>query len=284
MSYVKQQYWPLRAKSTIRQVIHECITCFRVKPQDTNQFMSELPAARVTLTRPFTNTTVDYAGFYLVRSGTTRNAPHSKCYISLFKCMCTGAIHLELVSDLSSQAFIAALDRFASRRGKPSIMYSDNGTCFQGCNNELKSIIKNIDPNKQQYCRDQGILWKFTTPRASGIYESGIKSVKYHLKRIMLQVYTFEQFVTILCKVEAVLNSRPLTPISDDPADLRVLTPGHFLIGKPLNSIPQQDVSIIQEIYSRSVNPKRPRANVFLTESCRVDKFNRSKSSLHFLY
>lgn len=242
MSFVKQQYWPVKIKSTIRKVIYDCHTCFRAKPRESQQLMSDLPSARVTLTKAFKNTACDYAGFYLVRTGTTRNAPQAKCYIALFKCMCTGAIHLELVSDLTSKAFIAALDRFSSRRGKPVHIFSDNGTCFRGADGELRKTVASFDPLIKNYCSDQAIQWHFTTPlapHAGGIYESGIKSMKHHLKRIMTTTYNFEQFTTILCKVEAVLNSRPLTPLSNDPSDFRVLTPGHFLVGGPLNSIPQ---------------------------------------------
>lgn len=246
MSFVKQTYWPLRARSTIKKVIFECVVCFRAKPPEINQPMSDLPAARVTLTKPFVHTAIDYAGFFMIRSGLTRNAPHAKCYMALFKCMCTGAIHLELVSDLTSTAFIAALDRFTSRRGKPTIIFSDNGTCFHGADKELKDIVKAHDQVTSSYCINQLIKWQYTTPRAphaGGIYEAGIKNAKHHLKRIMNRVFTFEQFTTILCKVEAVLNSRPLTPLSSDPADTRVLTPGHFLIGGPLNAIPQRNFS-----------------------------------------
>lgn len=244
MSFVKQTYWPLRAKSSIKKIVHECVVCFRAKPTEINQLMSDLPSARVTLTKAFANTAIDYAGYFNIRSGYTRNAPHVKCYIAMFKCMSTGAIHLELVSDLTATAFIAALDRFTSRRGKPVIIFSDNATCFHGADKELQEILRIQDPIASRYCLDQAIKWQFTTPRAphaGGIYEAGIKNVKYHLKRVMNRTFTFEQFITILCKVEAILNSRPLTPLSSDPTDIRVLTPGHFLIGGPLNAIPQRD-------------------------------------------
>lgn len=110
LGYVREQYWVLHAKDIVRKVIHDCITCFRVKPPTTNQLMSDLPASRVNMTTPFTYTAVGYTGHYLVKSQRGRfNAPY-KCYICVFRCMCTGSIHIELVSDLSKKAFIAALD------------------------------------------------------------------------------------------------------------------------------------------------------------------------------
>ena len=243
---VREQYHPLKALIIIRKVIHGCLTCFLFKTTTTNQFMSDLPPARVTMTPPFTNTAVDYAGFYTIRTSITQRSSTVKAYIALFKCMCTNAIHLELVSDLSTQAFIAALDRFVSRRGLSIALFTDNATCFAGADHELKRIIESHDPEFKQYCTEQSIKWTFTTPRAphaGGVYESGIKLMKHHLKRVIGdRNYTFEQLTTILCKVEAIVNSRPITPMNENPFDLQVLTPGHFLTGRSLVAKPERNL------------------------------------------
>lgn len=242
---LRQRFWIIKAKHIIKKVTRFCIKCFRVNPPNINQLMAPLPRARVTMTPPFTSSALDYAGFYMIKSGTTRNAPKTKVYVALFKCMCTGAIHLDIAADLSSNAFITTLDRFISRRGLCEEIYSDNATCFEGADNELKAIISKNDPEVHQYCKSNKIKWNFTTPRAShagGIYESGIKQMKHHLKRLMGdKCFTFEHFQTILCKIEAVLNSRPITPMSEDPNDLQALTPGHFLIGRPLVAKPERN-------------------------------------------
>lgn len=103
------------------------------------------------------------------------------------------------------------------------------------------------------------IQWKFIPPRSphwGGIWEAAIKSAKYHLTRIVGKAHlTFEEMSTILAQIESILNSRPLTPISNDPRDLESLTPGHFLIGRNLTSFPERDISEINEnrlsIYQR---------------------------------
>ena len=244
LSILLQRYWIIKAKAIIRKTTFECLNCFRQKPPQTHQLMGNLPEARVKLTTPFVNTAIDYTGYYMIKTGTTRNAASTKAYVVMFKCMCTGAIHLDVASNLTTQACIAVIDRFVSRRGLSASFFTDNGTCFQGANNELKKILLQIHPEIKQYCEDKSIKWNFTTPRspsAGGIYESGIKLMKHHLNRIMEKSYTFEQFSSILCKIEAILNSRPLTPLSEDPEDLRILTPGHFLIGRPLVALPEKN-------------------------------------------
>lgn len=93
------------------------------------------------------------------------------------------------------------------------------------------------------FLSSEGITWKFLPPRApnfGGLWESGVKAFKYHLKRVVGSVkLTLEEFLTVIVQIEGILNSRPLSPLSSDADDFQVLTPGHFLIGKPINSIPE---------------------------------------------
>lgn len=70
-----------------------------------------------------------------------------------------------------------------------------------------------------------------TKTHQGGIYEAAVKSMKFHLKRVIgTRVLDYHGFYTLLCKIEAILNSRPLTPLTDDPQDMQALTPAHFLI------------------------------------------------------
>jgi hypothetical protein len=103
--------------------------------------MGQLPLARVTMARPFVNAGIDYVGPFEIKSGNTRNKTTTKCYVALFICMATKAIHLELVSNLTYEAFIAALKRFIAGRGLIEHLYSDNGSNFVGANRQLKAIF-----------------------------------------------------------------------------------------------------------------------------------------------
>jgi len=179
---------------------------------------------------------------------------YSKSYIALFVCFATRAIHLEVVSELSTSAFMAALRRFVGRRGIPHKICSDNATNFIGAKRELEEIHDLIHTTVKGTIGDalqqMHIEWTFIplySPHLGGIWEAGVKSCKYHLRRIMGNtLFTFEKLTTALVQIEACLNSRPISPLSSDPADLLPLTPGHFLIGEPLTSLPEIDLSNIK--------------------------------------
>ncbi|XP_044760690.1 uncharacterized protein LOC123318064 [Coccinella septempunctata] len=84
-------------------------------------------------------------------------------------------------------------------------------------------------------------------PHMGGLWEAGVRSVKSHLKRVIGdQILNYEEFYTLLVQIEAVLNSRPLTPISSDPNDLSVLTPGHFLTLEPFSAVPDDDYANVK--------------------------------------
>ncbi|XP_067214141.1 uncharacterized protein [Linepithema humile] len=148
----------------------------------------------------------------------------------------TKAIHLELVEDYSMAGFLAAFKRFCSRRGLPKRLYSDNGTNFRGANHELKRYFDALvkEPALRDVLIKDGVDWHFISaaPHFGGLWEAGVKSFKTHLRRIAgARTLSQTEFATLLCLIEACLNSRPIAALSDDPSDLSALTPGDFLIG-----------------------------------------------------
>ncbi|XP_075150903.1 uncharacterized protein LOC142225012 [Haematobia irritans] len=159
----------------------------------------------------------------------------------------TKAIHLELCSNLSSESFLAAFTRFAARRGLPSKIMSDNGTNFVGAErklrHEFKEFLNTTSRDIAEKYEIHGFEWSFIPPNAphmGGIWEAGVKSFKIHFRKVSQNhKYTFEEFTTLLARIEAVLNSRPLSPMTDDPFEILALTPGHFLRGAPLVAAPE---------------------------------------------
>lgn len=165
--------------------------------------------------------------------------------------MASKTVHLELVSDLSTNAYMAALTRFTSRTGTPSLIFSDNGTNFQGASNQLNKLYQLLKDKKHskaldEYSTSKQITWKFIPPNSphwGGLWEASVKSVKFHLNRITHNSHlTFEQFSTLLSQVEVVLNSRPLCGLSSDPNDFSYLCPMHFITGDYNQQLPEEDL------------------------------------------
>ncbi|XP_043276039.1 uncharacterized protein [Venturia canescens] len=250
---LRQNYWILGARSLVKSRINRCLNCARERAVSASQLMGDLPSPRVNPSPPFSHCGVDYAGPFHITPFVGRGQKSRKYYVALFVCLATRAVHLEYVDDYATSGFIAAFQRFVSRRGLPSDMYSDNGTNFQGADNELRraflSTLKN--PDLHAKFETDGIRWHFipaSAPHFGGLWEAGVKSFKHHLKRVV-GTHTLSQleFSTLLCAIEACLTSRPLAPLSDDPDNFDALTPGHFLIGRPLLSVPEPSLLELNE-------------------------------------
>lgn len=244
-SLVGRQYWILSMRTLIRTVISRCTTCVRLAAANPQPVMSDLPASRVTESQPFMRVGVDYAGPLSIKENRLRKPRHYKMYIAVFVCFTVRAVHLEFVSDLSTDAFTAALGRFVARRGLPNDIYSDCGTNFVGANNKLRALV-NDPAYRDKLTASAHCTWHFNPPGAphfGGLWEAAVRSAKSLLLRIMGEhAFTIEEFSTVLCRVEAILNSRPLTPASSDPTELECLTPGHFLVGRPLLAVPEAEI------------------------------------------
>ncbi|XP_055634052.1 uncharacterized protein LOC129774355 [Toxorhynchites rutilus septentrionalis] len=252
LATLRQKYWILGGRNLVKSVFHHCHTCFKSKPTLVQQSTADLPASRVSPTRPFSVCGVDYCGPFFIKSPVKKRGP-TKAYVAIFVCFSTKAVHIELVSDLSTPAFLAALRRLVARRGKISELNSDNATAFKGASNALHRIYRmlKVDEDERRlifdWCADNEIRWKFIPPRAphfGGLWEAAVKSAKLHMLKTIGNVnISYENMLTLLAQVEMCLNSRPLTPMPQDPSDLEVLTPGHFLIGENMQSVPEVDLT-----------------------------------------
>ena len=184
--FLRQKYWLIN--NQLRYVIHKCTICSRHNPAPPNSLMGNLPEARVTQGRPFIRIGVDYCGPFFIKEKKFRNKNHVKVYGAVFICLATKAVHLEIVSDLTTEGFLLALRRFTSRRGRCSDLYSDNGLNFVGANNELKELSKLLQSREHNdkvhhWLADQQIRWHFTTPyspHCGGLWEAAVKSLKHH--------------------------------------------------------------------------------------------------------
>ena len=203
LSYAGNHLHVLGARRLSRTICSQCTICRRNAPRWNTQLMGDLPAARVNPVRAFLHTGMDFAGPFKLKMGYVRKPTILEAHICIFVCLTYKAVHLEVVSEQTTAAFQACLRRFVSRRNCPRHIYSDNGPNFTGAKNELKGLYswlwsESTDEAIQHYLLStHGVTWHNSPPAAphfGGLWESGVKSMKHHLKRVMGQnKFTFEE-------------------------------------------------------------------------------------------
>ncbi|GBO26557.1 hypothetical protein AVEN_205168-1 [Araneus ventricosus] len=209
LSILREKYWILGGRRTVRKIRNACVRCRRFKSKSPTADPVSLPADRVKDAAVFEVVGVDLAGpLYIKRD-----------------------------------AFLLSFRRFVARRGRPRIIYSDNGTNFRGAYNELAAIDWNEVSRNAEI---QRITWKFIPPTAAwwgGFWERLLRTVKELLRRTLGKaIFKYEELLTILCECEKVVNSRPLTYLSEDMQDLTPITPAMFLFDISTAEVKDLDV------------------------------------------
>lgn len=239
LTELRSRFWIVQGRFFVRKLLFRCVVC---KKFDGRPYLPPhpppLPSFRVNPARAFLYTGLDYAGpLYL--KGTD-----AKVWICLFTCCATRAVHLELVSALTAELFLMCFKRFVARRGVPSKLISDNSTTFTAANVALSHMFQH--PDVGSYISGQRIQWEFNLEKApwwGGFFERLVGSMKKCLKRVIGRArLSYEELSTVLCEVEAILNSRPLSFVSTEDLD-EPLTPSHLMMGHRLTSIPDHFLS-----------------------------------------
>jgi len=161
--------------------------------------MGQLLKERINPSRSFLHSGVDYAGPFSDKTWKGKNARTYKTIV-LFVCLSTSAVHIEFVTDYTAEAFIAADKRFTGRCGICSTLLSDCGTNFKGADAKLQKLFSSVTAESthlSQLLAQDGTQWRFNPPSASHFrrkWEAGVKSVKFHLKRIIGDtLFTYEE-------------------------------------------------------------------------------------------
>ena len=237
LSLMREKWWVPRGRQVVKGVIRKCVTCKKVIGKSyTCPPEAPLPADRLSECTPFHVTGVDYTGAISVKDG--QNV--IKAYIALFTCAVTRAIHLEVVYSLSEEDFLSSFIKFSSRCSFPQIMYSDNASNFTSASKTLKQISESSII--RDYFLENNVVWKFITPRApwhGGMWERLIGLTKTTFRKMVGKALLSKaDLETIIPQIEATLNNRPLTYISDDIRDVQPLTPSQLVRGYNLRLFP----------------------------------------------
>lgn len=152
LSIIREQFWPIQGKNIAKKIVRDCVQCTRYNGRTPQVIMGSLPTQRIHPSPPFNNTSVDYCGPFMLKDKLGRGAKTIKGYVCLFICFSTKAIHLDLITSLTTNGFIAMFKRFISRRGKPHQDFSDNGTNFIGAKSELNKLGEFLQMNNKHVC------------------------------------------------------------------------------------------------------------------------------------
>ncbi|XP_065087708.1 uncharacterized protein LOC135709327 [Ochlerotatus camptorhynchus] len=152
--------------------------------------MADLPSERVSPAPPFLNVGVDFCGPFLISYPIRRSFPR-KHFVAIFVCLVTKAVHLELVSDLTSEAFFAAFKRFVARRGRPVLVMCDNALNFVGAKRQLDELRQlfmdqGFHDSVARGAVEEGIEFRFNPARSpdfGGLWEAAVESFKGNFKR-----------------------------------------------------------------------------------------------------
>jgi hypothetical protein len=241
---VQQEFWLVPGgRRLARKVTNGCTRCRYRNARPALAPEAPLPSFRVPSGHRafcFEQCIVDAAGPFPI----TRGRGTEKRWVIIFVCLSYRAVHFEVIHEMSTSSFLACLQRFVARRGMPKTIRSDNGGNFRGAAAVLPDLLSNDDGTIAGKFPE--IRWVFQTPlspHTSGIVERSVGL----LKKVLLHTMTAaqasapslrdEEFVTLVTVAEGLLNSRPLAYSTDDPDNLRPITPAHFLAAPPLDAL-----------------------------------------------
>lgn len=247
-------FWIIGGSKSVAKLIHKCVQCRKLRRPTEEQRMAELPVERTEVSAPFTFCGMDCFGPFVVK----RARKEYKRYGLIFTCLSSRAVHIEMIEDLSTDAFISALRCFISLRGAVRKLHCDHGTNFVGARNELKESLKQVDTKALEvFLSEKQCEFVFNAPSAShagGIWERQIRTVRNVLNATLAQCpgrLDDASLRTLFYEAMAIINSRPLTVDGiNDPNSLEPLTPNHLILMKSDVALPPPGKFVKEDMYA----------------------------------
>ena len=251
--------WLTSVRHVVDSHIWKCVHCKRYRGKVEGQKMSELPEERLEPSPMFSKVGVDFFGPYMIKQARSK----VKRYGALFTCLASRAVHVEIVPSLSSSDFLNAYRRFSARRGPAKEIWCDRGTNFVGTCNELRREVEQMmNQNTALKLRDLQcdlVSFQFNPPHAShmgGVWERQIRSIRSALTSLLDEHYHLlddDLLQTLMCEAEAIVNSRPLTPVDASGAGaITSLSPALLLTMKPKTAPPLPGSFSRTDLYSKA--------------------------------
>ena len=248
-------YWLVNGSRAVAEVVRACVKCRRLRRPEEEQKMANLPEERVEPSAPFTYVGMDCFGPFKIKKGRSE----IKRYGLLFTCFCSRGVHIEMLDDMSTDAFINGLRCFIAIRGAVRLIRCDQGSNFVGASNELKAAMKEMDANKiKSHLANCQCDFVFNAPHAShvgGVWERQIRTIRNVLRAtidLCSERLDDASLRTLLYEAMAIVNSRPLTPANlSDPSVEPPLTPNHLLTMKSTLPPPPPGCFVKEDIYAR---------------------------------
>ncbi|KAJ8332755.1 hypothetical protein SKAU_G00416510, partial [Synaphobranchus kaupii] len=259
-------YWIIGASKVVAKHIKDCVTCRRVRRPIEEQRMADLPVDRVDPSPPFSYTGIDCFGPFYTKQG----RKEFKRYGLLFTCLSSRAVHIEMLEDLTTDAFLNALRCFIAIRGAVRQIRCDRGTNFIGAKNELGKGLMELDKERiATYLARKQCDFLMNVPEAShmgGVWERQIRTVRSVMSSVLAQAtgrLDDTSLRTFFYEAMSIVNSRPLTTDTiNDPKSVEPLTPNHLLTMKTSVPLPPPGKFVREDLYAR----KRWRRVQYLTE------------------
>ena len=235
MCELNKSVWVAGSLVYLKRILRSCVKCRKAQPHPKPPVMAPLPIERVPSPRhrivPFETTACDCAGPWQIKAeGRGRISP--KRWMLIFRCAMYGAIHIEVLRDMSTDAFLLAFERFINTRTRPKKLICDNGTNFVGAERVYQEMWAQVE---RKHAAMDFVFNPPFAPHFGGLIERMVQESKKILKVIMPDPadVSDDLLETLFKKVQNLLNNRPLAyePNKDDPLDPLPVCPNTFLLG-----------------------------------------------------